>query len=81
VRRACDGIEIRLDAELGRFTPELTCAAGGEPGVFDVLLRVPARDWTRQRPHATFLFQGLLLAAADSGGPWFKKEKPVRPKP
>jgi alpha-galactosidase len=39
---ACNGIEVRLVAELGDFTPELTCEGGTEPGLFDLRLRVHA---------------------------------------
>ena len=38
----CNGMEIRLDAELGGFAAELSCEEGGGPGLFDLQLRVSA---------------------------------------
>ena len=38
----CNGMKIKLEADLGNFRSELTCVAGAEPGIYDVLLRVAA---------------------------------------
>jgi len=38
----CNGIEIKLEAELGAFAPELTCKQGPEPGLYEVRLKVSA---------------------------------------
>ncbi len=38
----CNGIEIKLEAELGAFSAELTCEEGPERGLYEVRLRASA---------------------------------------
>lgn len=38
----CNGIEIKLEAELGAFAAELTCNEGSEPGLYEVRLKLAA---------------------------------------
>ncbi len=40
----CNGIEIRLEAELGSFAADLTCKEGPEPGLYEVRLKLSAKE-------------------------------------